>query len=227
MSSAKIIENVKYDCEASDSVAYFYFSFRNGIPADSSACLRSLILQLSDNKAEFPVAVQNLYDHSVDKEEPLNTYDLLEVLLSLSERQRRTFIVLDALDEAADKAHVLEILSLVAERKLETLHVLVSSRLELEIKRAIDPIATDSVHMAGPDLYRDITLYVQQYLEDHPRTRKLSGPLKRQIEDWLVHESDGRYLRRSKLVVCLARTNWSIKILLGIVLPCDASTMQH
>ena len=176
---------------------------------------------------EFPVAVQNLYDHYADQEKPLDTYELLEVLLSLSARQRRTFIIVDALDEAADKAHVLEILSLIAERKLENLHVLVSSRLELEIKKVVDPIATASVHMAGPDLYRDITLYVQQYLEDHPRTRKLSGLLKRQIEDWLVRESDGRYLRRSKSVIHNASANCIIKILLGIVLPCDASTMRH
>ena len=182
--------NKRY-CQDSDGLAYFYFSFRNAKATDASSCLRSLILQLSGEEVNLPVAVQNVFNRYVDKEQSPDRYELLELLTSLCRRKRNTFLIIEALDEASDKQEVLEIISMLAERKLANLHLLVSSRLEKKIEEVFDQIATSKVHMAKEVLKPSISLYVQQYIEDHPKTRNWSPTLKSRVESKLVQNADG------------------------------------
>lgn len=186
------IEHLRSDCQDKDGLAYFYFNFGHATPNDVSSCLRSLILQLSGGEGSFPVAVQNIYNRCVAREQRPGQFALLEVLVSLCKGRRKTFLIIEALDEAFDRQEVLEILSMLAEEKLENLHLLVSSRLEISIQTVFNRIATTKVQMAGQVLDPSISLYVQHYLEDHPKMRKWSRTLKSRVEGLLVQNADGR-----------------------------------
>lgn len=183
---------IKRSCPDRDGLAYFYFSFRDARATDISSCLRSLILQLSNGEGNFPVAVLNLFRRYVARERSPDRFELLEVLTSLCRRKRNTFLIIEALDEALDKQEVLEMFSMLAERKLGNLRLLVSSRLEKGIEEVFDRIATAKVHMAGEVLDPGVSLYVQQYLEDHPKTRNWSRTLKNRVERLLVQNAKGR-----------------------------------
>lgn len=186
--------NKRY-CQDSDGLAYFYFSFKDAKATDISSCLRSLILQFSGEGGNLPVAVQSVFNRYVAREQSPDRYELLEVLTSLCHRKRNTFLIIEALDEVSDKQEILEIISMLAEKKLANLHLLVSSRLEKEIEEVFERIATARVHMAGDVLDPSVSLYVQQYIEDHPKTRTWSLTLKSHVESILVRNSDGRLFR--------------------------------
>jgi ankyrin repeat domain-containing protein 50 len=183
---------VKRNCEATDGLAYFYFNFRHGNPGDSATCLRSLIAQLSKSGGDLPVVVQKLYTRHLVEDQLPDRFALVEVLLSLIRRQRNTFIVVDALDEAVGKEEFLEILSIIAKQNLENLHLLVSSRVDIAIKECLDPIATATVPIENNPLEGDITLHIQWFLQNDPKMRKWEDSLKRDIEISLVHRADGR-----------------------------------
>lgn len=190
------IEHIKKRyCQDSEGLGYFYFSFRDAKATDISSCLRSLILQLSGEEGNLPVAVQNIFNRYMAREQSPDRYELLEVLASLCRRKRNTFLIIEALDEVSDKQEGLEIISMLAEKKLANLHLLVSSRLERKIEEVFERIATARVHMAGDVLDPGVSLYVQQYIEDHPKTRSWSRTLKSHVESTLVRNADGRLFR--------------------------------
>ncbi len=59
-------------------------------------------------------------------------------------------------------------------------------------------------------LDEDISLCVQEYLENSPRWKRLDDTNKRNIEGWLVHEADGKYVdqfRHIKRSYCIDLSN--------------------
>ncbi len=112
-------------------------------------------------------------------------------------RQRKTFIIVDAIEEASDSKEVVELLFSLAEKRLYSLHLLLSSRTELNIQEALSPLEIVTVDIGVQHLDEDISLCVQEYLENSPRWKRLDDADKRNIEGWLVHEAHGRWVDRS------------------------------
>lgn len=219
--SATIIEHLKHNCGEADGLAYFYFNFRKGTPGDSQTCLRSLIAQLSQRGGDVPVVVWKLFERHLVDDELFDIFELVEVLLSLTRRQRRTFVIVEALDEASGRADMLSILKIMIEKKLENLHLLVSSRLELDIKECLEPIITASIGLGGQTLNDDVSYYIQRRIQDDPKMRKWEESLKREVETSLVSMADGRWVKNSdgSAIVTLTAVQ---KVSLGFLLPRDA-----
>lgn len=119
-------------------------------------------------------------------------FALLEVLISLSKSQEKTFIVIDAIDEASRKEEILEILSIISEKKIRSLHLLVSSRGGAPMEGHFLPIATADIHIGGLSQSDIISSHIRRYLRDQPSTRAWDKSLKQEIETRLVQKAEGR-----------------------------------
>ena len=182
-------------CQETDTIAYFYFNRKRGVPGDTATCLGSLIVQLCAGEAIPPVALQNLlvrYEHNDTLPDSL---ELAEVLISLiRRRQKKVFVVIDALDEASGPQDMLCMAEVIVGAKLDNLQLVILSRLELEIKKCLEPLATTIMSVGGNGLDGDISLYIQRRIVEDPIMRRWEEPLKREIDTSLVRGAHGRYV---------------------------------
>ena len=157
-------------------------------------CLRSLISQLYEDKEKLPFIIQNSIDirQFVSGRGSADSFALLEGLELLVSRQQRTFIIIDAIEEASDSKEVVELLFSLAGKRLNSLHLLLSTRPELDIQKALTPLVTNTVDIGVQRLNEEISLCVQEYLENSPRWKRLDNTNKKNIEGWLLDKAHGK-----------------------------------
>ena len=125
----------------------------------------------------------------------MDSLELAEVLISLiRRREQETFIIIDALDEAPERQDTLSMLEIIVGKKLDNLHLMVFSRLELEIRQCFEPLVTNSISIRGEGLDGDISLYIQRRIQEDPIMRRWEDPLKREVDASLVRGANGRHV---------------------------------
>ena len=183
---------MEHEKSPSDGLAYFAFNSDKEEPTDSWTCLRSLITQLCEDDEKLPFTIQNSDIRHCINGRRADRSVLLEALELLVIRQPRTFIIIDAIEKSSDGKEVVELLLSLAKKRLYSLHLLLTSRPELHIQKALYPLVTVTVGIEAQHPDEEIWPYVQEYLENSPRWKRLGNAEKRDIEDWLVHEADGK-----------------------------------
>ncbi|OBT38491.1 hypothetical protein VE00_11148 [Pseudogymnoascus sp. WSF 3629] len=121
-------------------VAYFYFDFTDADKQKPELMVRSLISQLSEQCIRMPLALEALYS-SCDKGNRQPSLDaLMNVLQQMLLEFPQSYLILDALDECANRAKLLSILEQIAGWQLEEMRVLVTSWKERDIESSLDEI---------------------------------------------------------------------------------------
>lgn len=174
-------------------VAYFFFAFDNTGKQDASALLRALILQLSEQETNISSSshISRLYD-SCRKSAPRNQA-LLDCLHRLCRSFKHTYIIIDALDESPRDEHrqeVLKILTMIRGWMEPAIHLLATSRDEVDIRDTIDPSPNESLAVRNQAFNKDIALYITQSLLNKPQLRKWEG-FHGRIETSLTTQADG------------------------------------
>jgi ATP/maltotriose-dependent transcriptional regulator MalT len=187
-----VIEIIQDVCKSFPDcrMAYFYFDFHDYEKQKMESLLRSLLRQLVAHEQNVPQPIVGLCKTLKDKGQSPSLKDL-ESALSLVLRQslKDTYIVIDALDEFPDwtafekREELLRILTKIVVDHPSNLHVLASSRDEIDIRRAIEGIPHCEVCLGTFGIDIDIRSYVQTTLAD-PLERLSTFPdsLKSEIE---------------------------------------------
>ena len=137
-------------------MAYFYFDFRDANKQGLQNLVRSLLTQLSDHLASRCDILSNLYSaHDEGKNQP-NDSDLAECLkemLTLPD-QCPTYLIIDALDESPNtpgipppRAKVLQLVKDLVELCLPNIHICVTSRPEIDIRKVLEPLTSRQVSL--------------------------------------------------------------------------------
>ncbi|KAJ5003126.1 Ankyrin repeat and KH domain-containing protein 1 [Colletotrichum sp. SAR 10_66] len=174
-------------------VAFFFFAFDDTEKQDASALLRSLILQLSGQKSNISALshLSRLYE-SCRNSTPRKRA-LLDCLHQLSRSFKHTYIMIDALDESPRDKHrqdVLDILTVIRGWMEPAIHILATSRDEVDIRYTLEPSANESLAVRNDASNKDIALYITQSLRNKPQLRKWKG-FHGRIETTLTTEADG------------------------------------
>jgi ankyrin repeat domain-containing protein 50 len=109
------------------------------------------------------------------------------------------FIIADALDECsygAERTQLSTVLKEFSTWALPNLHILVTSRKEPDIEKALAPLVTSSpVCIQTKQVDADILLYVKSQLENDANLRERTRipQLKEEIETTLVKGANGMY----------------------------------
>jgi hypothetical protein len=115
----------------------------------------------------------------------------------------QSYIVLDALDECAQRAELMEMFETIVGWKLPNLHLLVTSRRERDIESSLKGFVDlqNSICLQSEVVDKDIQRYVRQRLSDDKRLRKWKkdASMMGQIETVLMSGAKGVY-------VCLFRS---------------------
>ncbi|KAI4114105.1 MAG: hypothetical protein LQ345_005057, partial [Seirophora villosa] len=184
------------EAEVSSTVAYWYFDFNSSPSLSVSNMLRSLIKQLCIGETILPSPVQDMCAKFRASGHQPNTNTLLTTLLSAIDGiRKKTFLVLDALDEYPESGRkdLLAAVKLLRESEHDDIHVLVTSRSEYDIEHILTPFATQKISIHGLGVDDDIRTHVRASLAEDVRFCRLSPSVKENIETRLVSGARGMF----------------------------------
>lgn len=152
--SSSIIQHIERGPASSDdnSLAYFYFNFRDPVYRDSNALLRSVLHQLLSHSRASDMLAQlaERYAHVAS----LASLDVELLITETAKAFKQTFMVVDGLDECSDPSAVLPALVRLGSK----IRLLVMSRDHEDIRRAFRGCTVFQI--ASQDLDQDIHRYV-------------------------------------------------------------------
>ena len=182
-------------------MAYYYFDFRETEKRHRRGLLSSLVFQLSAESDPCHRILSRLYsDHAGGTREPSEdalSQCLVEMLKAPG--QPAMFIIIDALDECPNTSGlptarelVLRFLKHLVELKLPNVHICVSSRLEIDIRNALEPLAPIrmSLHDEGGQK-SDISSYINAVVQSDQKMQSWRKGDKQMVVDTLSDKADG------------------------------------
>jgi ankyrin repeat domain-containing protein 50 len=117
------------------------------------------------------------------------------VFFRIIEEMEHVFIVIDALDECPRNRHreqLLAVISDIKSRSLDSLHVLVTSRREPDIEKALLPLLSiPPIPLQGSQVDLDINLHILSSLSTDPQLKKWSKQVKAKVENTLTNKANG------------------------------------
>lgn len=180
--------------EAQIGVAFFFFTFTDKEKQTPAAMLRSLILQLANRLGESSGVLRRLYEGHRNTTPPDDV--LLDCLLQIVRELRDVYLLLDALDESPRDEHrreLLDVLNKIRSWGEPGLHLLVTSRDEIDIREALDAKDEDIVPMRNDSIDADISTFVAQHLRENRQLQKWKKHHD-QIEKVLTAKAGGVYV---------------------------------
>ncbi|KAH9055813.1 hypothetical protein EDB83DRAFT_1088809 [Lactarius deliciosus] len=202
--SSVIIRDIEDICNAGfASMAYFYFDFKDTAKQDSRASLSSLLIQLSDQSDTYCDILHDLYSThrrgSVQPNDEALTQCLKTMLVALG--QTPIYVILDAVDECLNtsgmpspREKVLRLVKELVELKLSNLHLCITSRPEIDIRNALEPLAAHRISLhdeSGQNA--DIAIYVSSIVHSDSRMRRWRAEERDIVVGTLSAKADGMF----------------------------------
>jgi ankyrin repeat protein/Cdc6-like AAA superfamily ATPase len=197
--SSAILQDLLRNCDddPSKAVVYFYFDFNDTQKQYVEKMLRSIISQLWQQALDIPASLDTLFSSHQDGQLQPSLEALIDVAHNMMQASPQIYIVLDALDECAQRPELMEILLTMARWQLQNMHLIVTSRKERDIENSIKDFVGEENSICLQDIIvdKDIQQYVQQRLSNDKSLSKWreNVALKQEIEDALMKGSLGMY----------------------------------
>ena len=185
------------------SMAYFDFDFRDTDKQNLHNLLPSLLTQLSarsDNRCEILACLYKAHDNGSSKPSTSTMVGCLREMLAIP-GQGPIYIILDALDECPNtfgipspRKQVLDLLKDLVGLRLSDLHICVTSRPEIDIRVALEPLAFRPVSLhAQSGQQKDIEDYIRSvvYADSDTAMRRWRSKDKELVIETLTERADG------------------------------------
>ena len=206
MASSAIVEDIDAMRKAGlVSMAFFYCDFREEQKRDMRGLLSSLLVQLCHQSDSYCDVLSKFYfEHANGSRYPGDDAlaGCLKDLLKLP-GHAPVFLIIDALDECPNassipspRSDVLNLLKELIKSEVSTrnLRICVTSRPEVDIKDAIDPLIQRSVSLHDEHGQKnDIGVYITSVVNTDSRNKRWKAEDKRLVIDVLTRKADGMY----------------------------------
>ena len=198
--SSTIIEHLLQHCDNDSSLvtAYFYFDFNDAQKQDRELMLRSILCQLLQRSSTIPKSVDALFSACGNGQGRPSLHALQEVAPQILQHFTHVYIVLDALDECAQRRGLMNMLETVAGWRLDNVHLLMTSRKERDIESSLESYVKeeDTICLQRDVVDEDIQRYVQQRLSDDKTLAKWNKDVavRQEIEAALMRGACGMYV---------------------------------
>jgi hypothetical protein len=185
----------------SASMVYFYCDFRDEDKQSHRGILLSVLLQLSAQSSHCFEILSDLYmEHDEGTQKPTDStlINYLDSILSIP-TQSPVFLIVDALDECPDnvglpssREQVLGLVKGLVDLCSNNLHICVTSRPEIDIKTALEPLTTLRVSLHDQTgQKKDIIEYVTSVVHTDTKMRRWREEDKRLVIETLSERADG------------------------------------
>jgi hypothetical protein len=170
-------------------IAFFYFSFTDEAKQDDNGMLRALLLQLSVQLQDGEKDLEQLKELYKSSTPPVEA--LLDLLQSFLGQFLDSYILLDALDESprdCRRKGVLKAIQVI--RNWSGVHVLITSRTELDIRESLNPSYDQDLSMRNSDIDKDIVDFVTYQLNNDLKLQRWKARHK-EIQAKLTTDAQG------------------------------------
>ncbi|CAG5158427.1 uncharacterized protein ALTATR162_LOCUS5073 [Alternaria atra] len=185
------------DSNPRHAVAYFYFDFNDVQKQDAEPMLRSLICQLSRQAIDVPASLDALFSSCEDGKRQPSLDALLQVACRTMQQLPQVYVMLDALDECAQRTELMEMLETITGWQFRNMHLIVTSRQERDIESSLEGFVDvrNSICLQSDIVDKDIQQYVRQRLSDDKGLSKWGKDvfLRQEIETALMEGSKGMF----------------------------------
>lgn len=183
MASSSIIKDIESTREAGlASIAYYYFDFKDTGKQNRRGLLSSILTQLCMWSHRGYDILENLYKaHEYGSRQP-SEVDLIQCFKEVLARpgHGKVYIIVDALDESPNKPgipspreKVLQLIKELVNLRHPDIRVCVTSRPEVDIRMALEPLASHDVSLHDQAGQRsDIVNYVKSVVDSDANMRK-------------------------------------------------------
>lgn len=156
------------------SAAFFYCSFTDLKKQRVFNLIHSLLYQLAQRLSRVPSCLLDLYNKHKHTQPQMS--NLKMTLRSVIDESEQSFLIIDALDECIDakgtREEILTFLTELSGWSLPQLHVLITSRKELEIEKSLTSLKSMSSVCIQTQQQGDIEKYVESVLETDSSLKK-------------------------------------------------------
>jgi len=183
------------------TISMFYFDFRDRGKQELRHLLSSILIQLCSLSNRFSEIISALYqNHNRGSRQPSED-ELMECLKSMLRLpgQGELYLIIDALDECPNcsgyptsRKRVLGAIQALIELQLPHVHFCVTSRPEIDIRDALDPLVNYNMALhdqAGQN--QDILNYINDFVLFDPSVRRWREEDKQLVIETLAKKSGG------------------------------------
>ncbi len=182
-------------------MAYFYFDFRDVNKQNRRDLLPSLVTQLSNKSHRHCDILNSLYlKHESGAQKPSED-ELIQCLKDMVTlpNQPPVYIIIDALDESPDtsglpspREQVLDLVKELVELSSPNLHLCVTSRPEIDIRKALESLTSRCVSLHEQSGQRqDIIDYITSVVYSDPKMRRWRDEDKKLVIETLSAGANG------------------------------------
>jgi hypothetical protein len=182
-------------------MGYFYFDFRDTDKQHCRDLVHSLLTQLSTHSNPRCDILSRLYEaYDEGKKQPSESalVQCLEEMITLPD-ECPIYLIMDALDECPNtsgmpspREQVLDLLKKLVELSLPNLHLCVTSRPEVDIRHALEPLTSRRVSLHEESGQKnDIIDYVTYVVQSDPKMRRWRDEDKTLVIETLSERADG------------------------------------
>ena len=202
LASSTIIEDVETMRKAGlASLGFFYCDFRDDQKKELRGLLSSLLVQLCHQSDSYCDILSKFYsEHAKGSRHPSDEALVghLKDLLKLP-GLAPVYLIVDGLDECSNtsafpspRAKVLALLEELIKSQIPNLRICVTSRPEMDIKDALDPLVFRCVSLHDQsEQKRDIEKYIKSAINTHPKNKRWKAEHKQLVIDVLTKKADG------------------------------------
>jgi len=184
-------------------MAFFFFDFKDTGKQDARALLSSLIVQLSDQSDSFYDLLLHFYStHRDGGQEPGvgALTQCLEDMLAVP-GEIPIYVIVDALDECPDttglpssREQVLSLVERLVELNAPRLHLCITSRPEVDIRKSLDLLTSTSNRISLHDetgQMNDIIDFIKAVVHSDKKMRRWRDEDRQLAVEALVNRADG------------------------------------
>ncbi|KAI8686537.1 NACHT domain-containing protein [Fusarium keratoplasticum] len=211
-----IIESMTYHSpdDAYEPVhAFVYCNFRNPDTQDLVNIMGAILGQICTQMRHFPQELQSSFQKGTEQgwgQPP--TVEMISKVIKLLSTERRAYLFIDGIDEVEDPKTLAEILVSLPDSS-SRINVLVSSRNDVAIQRALSNVRRVSLEHHVPEIDQDIERYVAKRLSGDQDLAWLSADVQSLVSSSLLSKSKGSFQWASCQLhsLCRCRTIRDIK----------------
>ena len=184
-----------------DSVAYYYFDFKDNRKQDCRGLLSSILHQLCTQTHRGYSILSSLYkahDNGSQQPSEVDLTQCLKDVLALP-RHGRVYIIVDAVDESPNKPgipspreKVLQFMKELVDLRHPDMRLCITSRPEVDVRTVLEPLASHAVslHTEGGQT-NDIISYIKSVVESDANMRKWRSEDRQLVIDSLSQKASG------------------------------------
>jgi hypothetical protein len=204
LASSAIVEDIDAMRKAGlASLAFFYCDFREDQKRDLRGLLSSLLVQLCHQSDSYCDALSKFYSEHANGSRYPGDDALAECLKNLLKLPGHApvYLIVDALDECpytspititSPRDEVLNLIKELIKSEIPNLRVCATSRPEMDIQNALDPLISHPVSLHDESGQKDdIEEYIKSVINTNPKNGRWRAEDKQLVIDVLTRKAEG------------------------------------